>query len=201
MVDFSVDLIANISSAAYHGRIDIDSFQPARFWEWLGVERWGNDALGILTIVGIFFSILFLGVLVFVGNRRRSLQQGADAPADEMRAAEVTAPAGQRGMLYGRWDTIRTRLDSPREADWKVALLEADALIDDALARAGFSGDTFGDRLTNMAPGALASLDGIWWAHKVRNRVAHEQDYFLRYTEARQAFGYYEAALTELRLI
>ena len=45
------------------------------------------------------------------------------------------------------------------------------------------------------------SLDGVWWAHKVRNRLAHEMDYFLRYTEARQAVGYFEAALAELQLI
>jgi hypothetical protein len=105
------------------------------------------------------------------------------------------------GALRGRWDAIAHHLDSPREADWKVAVIEADKLVDDALAKAGFPGETFGDRLSNIQPGTLLSLDGVWWAHKVRNRLAHETDYFLRYTEAKQAVGYFEAALAELQLL
>ena len=70
-----------------------------------------------------------------------------------------------------------------------------------SVARSGYAGDSFGDRLMNIDAGALASLDGLWWAHKVRNRLAHEMDYFLRYTEARQAMGYYEQTLQELNLV
>jgi hypothetical protein len=73
--------------------------------------------------------------------------------------------------------------------------------VDDALSRAGFPGESFGDRLTNIQPGTLLALDGLWWAHRIRNRLAHEMDYFLRYTEARQAVAYYEQALAELQLL
>jgi hypothetical protein len=132
--------------------------------------------------------------------QRRILKAQAEAqppvPADAPQPAAVPT-----GALRDRWNTILAHLDSPKESDWKLAVIEADKLVDDSLAKAGFPGATFGDRLSNISPGMLLSLDGIWWAHKVRNRLAHEVDYFLRYTEARQAVGYFEAALAELQLI
>jgi hypothetical protein len=145
-------------------------------------------------------SALFVSVLIFAVLKKRGLAAAAAAPAP-VEAATASVPAAAAAPLRARWDGVLSHLDSPRESDWKVALLEADKLADDALARAGFPGDTFGDRLTNIRPGDLASLDGLWWAHRVRNRLAHEADYFLRYTEARQAVAYFEQALTELRLI
>ena len=99
------------------------------------------------------------------------------------------------------WERVLGHLDSPREADWKLAVMEADKLAENALAGAGYPGGGLGERLMNIAPGQLVSLDGLWWAHKVRNRIAHQMDYFLRYTEARQAIGYYEQTLNELRVI
>lgn len=147
-------------------------------------------------------SALFASVLVVAVLRKRALASAGTAIPESAAAAPgpVTGESAAR-PLGVRWNEVTSHLDSPREADWKVALMEADKLVDDALAKAGFPGDTFGDRLTNIRPGMLVSLDGVWWAHKVRNRLAHEMDYFLRYTEARQAIGYYEQALRELQLI
>jgi hypothetical protein len=156
--------------------------------------------VSLAQLVSAVFSAAFAMVLGYAVLKKRGLTAVAAAvPAAS--AGPAAVPATAAGPLRARWSEVVAHLDSPREADWKVALLEADKLVDDALARAGFPGDTFGDRLTNIRPGTLVSLDGVWWAHRIRNRLAHETDYFLRYTEARQAVGYYEQALTELQLL
>ena len=147
--------------------------------------------------VAILVSALFLSVIVAAMIKRRAFVTPGTAPV----TGDAVPVAMSTGAWQNRWQEIRSHLDSPREADWKIAVMEADKLVDEGLTRAGFAGDTFGDRLTNIAPGDLLSLDGVWWAHKVRNRLAHEVDYFLRYTEARQAIGYYEQALTELKYL
>lgn len=201
VIDTLVEFFAELTDTVFHGSIDLATIEPARIGDWLKLDQWGGDAVSVLSVMGFGASTLFFFVILYVTMQQRALaRQIADGTGEET-AQSVPHKEPVTGILHGRWESVRTALDSPREADWKIALLEADKLMDDALARAGFSGDTFGDRLTNMAPGALASLDGIWWAHKMRNRIAHEPDYFLRYTEARQAFGYYEAALQELRFL
>lgn len=150
--------------------------------------------------VSAVLSALFAFFLVLAVIKKRQLSVRPDAATGGI-AAGAPARELSTGPLRARWEVVRTHLESPHEAEWKLAVMDADKLVDDALAKAGFPGDTFGDRLTNIQPGTLISLDGIWWAHRIRNRLAHELDYFLRYTEARQAVGYYEQALTELQLL
>ena len=164
-----------------------------------GRPAWLSDVAAFLSQVSLVISIVLVGVLVYVARQRRLLKLASQTTGG-MEPAEPVATA-TAGAWRGRWDDIVRHLDSPRETDWKLAVMEADKLADAALKHAGFAGDTFGDRLTNINPGDLTSLDGLWWAHRVRNRIAHEMDYFLRYTEARQAVSYYESTLAELRLL
>jgi len=102
------------------------------------------------------------------------------------------------GASQSRWEEIRRHIDSEREAEWKLAVIEADKLIDNLLKSAGYSGDTMGDRLMNIEKGQLANLDELWEAHKIRNRIVHDVNYFLRYAEARRAVLIYEKILKEL---
>jgi hypothetical protein len=171
-----------------------------KFWETNAAVAQG---ISVAQIASAMLSAIFVFCIVVAIMKKKALTASPSAESSEVVAGSDVPPESlaKGGALRERWDEILTHLNSPREAEWKMAVLEADKLVDDALGKAGFSGASFGDRLTNIQPGTLVSLDGLWWAHKVRNRLAHEMDYFLRYTEARQAISYYEQALTELQLL
>jgi hypothetical protein len=179
--------------------LDTSAARVVTFWQTDPMVAWGVSGA---QIAAALLSAIFAFIIVIAHLHKKALTAAPATLPSEMISAEHPATSGHvPGALQQRWNEIRAHLDSPRESEWKVAVLEADKLVDDALARAGFSGGSFGDRLTNIAPGVLVSLDGLWWAHKIRNRLAHEMDYFLRYTEAKQAVAYYEQALNELQLI
>lgn len=166
----------------------------------LSANRVVLEMTSFAKILALFLSAIFIGIIVFATARRKAVLSPSQ-PEQAMDELSATTTAAAAGPLRARWDAVTAHLDSPRESDWKVAVIEADKFMDDALRRAGFPGDSFGDRLMNIAPESLVSLDGVWWAHKIRNRLAHEADYFLRYTEAKQVIGYFEQALAELKLI
>ena len=73
--------------------------------------------------------------------------------------------------------------------------------MNDALKRAGFAGETMGERLQNIQSGQIQNLDALWEAHKIRNRLAHDSDYFLRYAEAKRAVSQFEKILKELGVL
>lgn len=108
------------------------------------------------------------------------------------------APEGGLGL---RWSEVEKHINSEREAEWKFAVIEADKLMDDVIKSAGFLGDSMGDRLMNVQPGQIVSIDDIWEAHKIRNRLVHDANYFLRYGEARRAVDLYRKALNEFGAI
>ena len=102
------------------------------------------------------------------------------------------------GASQSRWEEILSHVDSAKEAEWKFAIIEADKLVDDLLKHAGYLGDTMGERLMNIEKGQIANLDGLWEAHKIRNKLVHDVNYFLRQAEARKAIQLYENILKEL---
>src|SRR3989344_5824770 len=114
---------------------------------------------------------------------------------------EFLPPQPAISGLNVRWEEIEKHINSTREAEWKFAVIEADKLVDELLKSAGFLGDTMGDRLMNIQPGQLTTLQNLWEAHKIRNRLVHDTNYFLRYTEAKRAVSLYEKTLKELQAL
>lgn len=78
-----------------------------------------------------------------------------------------------------RWDTVVSHADSDNPNDWKVAILEADIILDDLLDHLGYTGDSMGEKLKQIEKSDFLTLDKAWEAHKVRNAIAHEGGQFL----------------------
>lgn len=78
-----------------------------------------------------------------------------------------------RSKYEKRWRGIGRHLKE--ESTWHLALIEADNLLDTALKRRGFKGNSMGERLMN-ARQEFSDNDNVWAAHKLRDRLVHEQD-------------------------
>ena len=113
----------------------------------------------------------------------------------------VPPEAAKESPLGSRWDEIQKHLNSTKEAEWKFAVIEADSLVDYILKSSGYPGDTMGERLKNIDKSQIVTLDYLWEAHKIRNRLAHDMNYFLRYGEAKRAIQLYEKTLKELQAL
>lgn len=101
-----------------------------------------------------------------------------------------------------KWDGVRRRIRSESAADWNMAIIEADGIMDEIVKRIGYRGDSFGERLKQIEPSDFDSLNDIWEAHKVRNRIAHEgADFRLTREEAERVMKLYEKGLRELEYI
>ena len=150
----------------------------------------------IVKLILIFFSVV-MGVLIVVVIMKTSKLAGTKINL----AKELPPLQSALSGLDARWEEIMKHINSPREAEWKFAIIEADNLVDELLKGAGFPGETMGERLMNIEKGQLTTLDGLWEAHKSRNRLAHDSNYFLRYAEAKRMIGLYEKTLRELRAL
>lgn len=148
-----------------------------------------------LKLISGILSILFAGLAVyFMVQFQKLVQIKIQAARSSLRMPE----AALGGALPSKWEEIMRHAESPREAEWKFAIVEADKLVDDILKSAGYAGDTMGERLMNIEKGQLTTLEGLWEAHKVRNKLVHDSNYFLRYAEARRAVELYKNTLHEL---
>ncbi|MBI3632702.1 MAG: hypothetical protein HY226_00240 [Candidatus Vogelbacteria bacterium] len=100
------------------------------------------------------------------------------------------------------WQDIMDHIESDNESQWKLALIDADKLLEVALKLEGYEGESIGDRLkTAESMGSFVALQDAWEAHKVRNRIAHESGFELTKREARRAVELYKTTLENLHFM
>lgn len=75
-----------------------------------------------------------------------------------------------------RWQRILELASSQNSSDWKVAIIEADTILDGMVTTMGFAGDTLGEKLKNIEKSDFTTLDEAWEAHKFRNKIAHSDE-------------------------
>lgn len=103
--------------------------------------------------------------------------------------------------ILEKWKQIRNKYDDGSLDSAKVAVIQADALIDTILKGAGLEGQHMADRLMNIEKDELKSLDDIWTSHKIRNNVVHTEGFELSREMSDKAMRGYERFLKELNII
>ena len=99
------------------------------------------------------------------------------------------------------WDRITKRLSTGSETESKMAIIEADDLLDTSLKRMGFAGQTLEEKLSKLTSATVDNLDDVYAAHKVRNSIVHNPDFRLSQDEARVALGAYQKAFNSLQIL
>jgi hypothetical protein len=80
---------------------------------------------------------------------------------------------------------------------WPLAIIDADKLLDDALKRLRYKGNTMGERLV-AAQHELTDNDAVWYAHKLRNKLVHEEVASLKEGAVKDALKGFRQALKDL---
>lgn len=109
-------------------------------------------------------------------------------------------PLMTRSAAISRWEKICARLESENPSQYKVAVLEADAMADGVLGEIGFSGATMGDKLVSVHDGQLESKDDLLEAHAIRNRIVHEKDFDVSSEVAKQQLDRYRQFFDEVEI-
>ncbi|HEU5187659.1 MAG TPA: hypothetical protein VFT87_04090 [Candidatus Saccharimonadales bacterium] len=106
------------------------------------------------------------------------------------------APGLNKAHYEDQWLRIE-RLAAGSQGEVHLAVLEADKLLDHALKARGFGGQTMGDRL-KRARNSFRNNNGVWQAHKLRNRLAHESGITIGSGEVSSALAGFKAGLRDL---
>jgi hypothetical protein len=156
----------------------------AHFWTWIIVVGYA------LSVIGLFI-IIYCTVRLFELRKREEEYYSTPIVSQET-----------KGDINPRWQHIESLIDGVGASEWREAIIEADIMLDDALARQGYIGDGIGEKLKSADPSDLGTLNDAWEAHKVRNQIAHEGSSFNLSEElARRTIARYEAVFRELKAI
>jgi hypothetical protein len=111
------------------------------------------------------------------------------------------APTMRDVVFHERWRAIETKfaLGTPESA--RLAIIEADALVDTALKGMQIPGEHLADRLSNLDQDDVKSMNRVWRAHRLRNDLVHTPGFAVAPADAQRAMDDYEAFLKEMEVI
>ena len=156
-----------------------------------------NVAKGILFFLAMFFLCIIcytsVRLLEIRAKERKHLQQEIAEYAHHKAEYEKHLQEEIGGSKNERWSKTLTYLFSQHASDWKLAIIEADSMLEELMEQLGFHGETLGDRLKLANQANFPQLTAAWEVHTIRNRIAHEGLAFdLSQHEAKRVIAIYE---------
>jgi hypothetical protein len=159
------------------------------------------QAINIEKTILFIFTMFFLTVICYTSVRlfeirakeREHLRHEIDEFARNQAEQEKRLREEVGGSKNERWSKTLNYLFSQHASDWKLAIIEADSMLEDLMGQLGFQGENLGDRLKGANQDNFPQLTTAWEVHTIRNRIAHEGLAFeLSQHEAKRVIALYE---------
>jgi len=97
-----------------------------------------------------------------------------------------------------RWAKIKKRIESGTEADYKLAIIEADDFLTEVLDNRGYEGKNFEEMINKAGRLIEPTFNDILRAHETRNSVVFNPDYKLEADEVQKILDIYESAINNI---
>ncbi|MFA4999028.1 MAG: hypothetical protein WC514_03385 [Candidatus Paceibacterota bacterium] len=155
---------------------------------------------GWLLVFKIFCFLLFFGFLGFIIFALIRTTWFRRVFLWDMQEFMTYRAYGTRRMEK-QWAKVKARLQAGTESEYKLAIIEADSMMDDILKRMGYGGSSLGERLEKLTSATLHNISDVGEAHKIRNNIVHDPDYRLSLDEVKDVIAIFEKALVNLQAL
>lgn len=163
----------------------------------VGLSAWLAHLWIWITVIGYVLSVAGLFIIMYTIVRLFELRKREEKYYNTLILAPETASA-----VNSRWQHVESLAGGMNVSEWRQAIIEADILLDDILARQGYVGDGVGEKLKAVEPADFSTLQDAWEAHKVRNQIAHEGSSFnLSESLTHRTIARYESVFREFKAI
>ncbi|MEI8174834.1 MAG: hypothetical protein WCG28_02690 [bacterium] len=160
----------------------------------------------VLLVFGLFFLTLIsyctIRVFEIRHKEHKHLEHEIEEYAHKQKEREKKLKEIDGGSKNERWVRTLSYLFSQHSSDWKLAVIEADTMLESLMTQLGFKGESLGDKLKGANQDNFRNLSSAWEAHTIRNRIAHEGTSFdLSQREAKRIIAIYEQIFREFDYI
>jgi len=151
----------------------------------------------IIKILFILISLYFLAGIIYFLSKTHYLQWLYGEPVTSLLTQR---PYGVK-KIDKQWKRIVERLKSDSEEEYKLAIIEADAILDEVLKKIGYKGDTIDERLEKVTTDAISNLEELKKVHQIESDIVRDPSYHLTKEEAKKILLVYKKTFEELDVI
>ena len=155
-----------------------------------------SENLLIFQLISFFISAIFLGFSIYFIIKINLAGERLNYYREVIGGVNIS-----KRRTLKIWKRIQQRLKTGKTEQLKLAILEADKILDEILKMAGYRGKNLEERLSFITVTQLSNIEEIKQAHKLKKRIVSEPDFTITLNEARAIIDIYEKAFQELNLI
>lgn len=147
----------------------------------------------------VILSLLLTTSIIYCALR---IMQVRRHERDRWRAAAHTVQAKDIPKTQLRWNRVLEQVHSDNEQAWRLAILEADIMLNELLDVLGYRGETMAEKMKQIDRTRFHTVDLAWEAHGIRNQIAHQGlAKKLDSREARRTIMLYEKVFKEFSFV
>ena len=149
-------------------------------------------------IKGFFFVyviVIVTDIILLLATR------GLGGDISKMQHGAEDRPHGSKQSLQREWSRIAGRLTKGNPSEYKIAIIEADQMVDRCLLEMGYKGENFSERIVDLQSVGDTTTDTLVEAHELRNRIIYEEQLALGHEEAERILGLYRNFLEHWEII
>jgi len=140
-------------------------------------------------LLAIYVAVLFADIMMLL------ILRGFGDVRVSLRGSYI--PLISKKRMRKKWNKIKIRLESDDFSQYKLAVLEADEIINKFLKAMELKGNNMIERLDKLKPGQLEEAEILKKAHKVRNQIVNDPSFQIEKTKAKETLDIYAKFLTE----
>ncbi len=103
-----------------------------------------------------------------------------------------------RSKISKKWGKIKKRLEKDNEAEYKLALIEADKILDDILKKMGYGEKSLNEKLKRLSSNDVSNLEELLKANEICQNVVHDPNYRLNKEKAEEIINIFEESFKDL---
>ena len=156
-----------------------------------------RPALPVLYVIAILISGILLWLTIYCISASHYLKNKVIEKYMDMFGIGSVAKLRQ----LKAWKRVVSRMKTKEPNNWKMAIIEADLVMDEVIKSSGYRGANTDERFKQVEPNVLANAEELREAHKIRDRVAHEPDFTIGKEDALRILRVYKKSFQEFGLL
>jgi len=137
--------------------------------------------------------LLFIDIILLFSKRIRT----------DLRMVIYGSPVMRfkKSVYNVRWQATKGRLEEGSVASSKIALIEADKMLNEALGKLGYIGKDTEEKISHIGRGQLVAVDELKQVAELHRTILDDPTHETSLEELRSALGVYERVFKGIELI
>lgn len=146
-------------------------------------------------VSGLLLSLFFLGGIIYYFQKLKIFSHWQERWRRKWGLSSLSALFSQSNR---QWRKVERLLGEPYQASWKLAVLQAEEIVERTLKQIGFQGDDFSQQIQGLQKQGYRRLDILRDLHQRRDKILNDKNFSLSLAQAKETVAIYKAFWKEV---